>query len=201
MAQDIKNLLKDYQPKSPKLSKGHEARFEALLDKELPKEKQSKVSFFWLKIAASVVIFFGLGYAGFQYFYEKPIDTTGEDIVNVSEEKNNTPETPVLTIGDLSPDLKKVEDFYVTGINMQLASLEKTPENKELVDGYLLRLEELDKAYLSLNKELNEVGPTEATISALIDNLQLRLELLFKLKNKLKELKNLDNENYNNLQA
>ena len=55
--------------------------------------------------------------------------------------------------------------------------------------------------YKLLNKELNEVGPTEATISALIDNLKLRLELLFKLKNKLKELKNLENEQFNNLEA
>ena len=85
MAQDIKNLLKDYQPKSPKLSKGHEARFEALLDKELPKEKQSKVSFFWLKIAASVVIFFGLGYAGFQYFYEKPADADTNKIATIRQ--------------------------------------------------------------------------------------------------------------------
>ncbi|MCB0457805.1 MAG: hypothetical protein KDC91_08685, partial [Flavobacteriaceae bacterium] len=82
-----------------------------------------------------------------------------------------------------------------------LASLQRTPENEELINGYLQRLEELNNAYTLLNKELNEVGPSEATIAALIDNLQLRLELLFKLKNKLKELKNLENETISNIQA
>ena len=52
------------------------------------------------------------------------------------------------------------------------------------------QLDELDNEYAVLNDELNTIGPTEATITALIDNLKLRLELLFKLKNKLKELKN-----------
>jgi len=59
----------------------------------------------------------------------------------------------------------------------------------------------LDNAYKTLNTELNEVGPSEATITALIDNLQLRLELLFKLKNKLKELKTLENETISNMEA
>ena len=61
----------------------------------------------------------------------------------------------------------------------------------------MARLAELDIEYNKLNNELNEVGPTEVTITALIENLQLRLELLFKLKNKLKELKNQNNEDYN----
>ena len=51
------------------------------------------------------------------------------------------------------------------------------------------RLDVLNNDYLLLNKELNESGPNEANVNALIDNLKLRLELLFKLKNKLKELK------------
>ncbi|MEZ4875121.1 MAG: hypothetical protein R2793_06660 [Flavobacteriaceae bacterium] len=196
MAQDIKELLKDYQPDTPKLSKGHEARFEQKLETLFSEKKERKPLLFWMKIAAIIVVSLGLGYAGVQYFSQKP--NTGNDLV---ETGNETTEEPLITLGDLSPDLKKVEDFYVTGINVQLASLQKTPENEELVNGYLQRLEELNAAYKKLNTELNEVGPTEATITALIDNLQLRLELLFKLKNKLKELKNLANENTQNMQA
>ena len=56
------------------------------------------------------------------------------------------------------------------------------------------QLSELDKEYKNLSIELNKVGPTEATITALIDNLKMRLELLFKLKNKLNEFKTQENE-------
>ena len=194
MAQDIREMLKDFRPEGPKLSEGHETRFEKSLETAFSKRKRNS-SFFWVKIAASVAILLSVAYFGFDYFVTK--GSTGTEIVDTP----TINETPIITIGDLSPDLKKVEDFYVTGINQQLASLNRTPENEELINGYLQRLEELNTAYTKLNEELNEVGPSEATITALIDNLQLRLELLFKLKNKLKELKNLENETITNIQA
>ena len=119
----------------------------------------------------------------------------GNNSENVKED------TQQLTLADISPDLKKVQDYYMTGINVQLASLKITDENKELVDGYMERLAELDKEYTALNAELTKVGPTEATVTALIDNLKLRLDLLFKLKNKLKELKNQDNDAFKTIQS
>jgi hypothetical protein len=106
-----------------------------------------------------------------------------------------------ITLGDLSPDLKKVEDYYMTGINVQLASLKFTEDNKALIEGYMRQLSELNDEYKNLNAELNTNGPSEATITAMIDNLKLRLELLFKLKNKLKELKNQKDEKINPIQT
>ncbi|MGI9552700.1 MAG: hypothetical protein ACR2MT_15965, partial [Aurantibacter sp.] len=72
-----------------------------------------------------------------------------------------------------------------------------TVANKGLVDSYLEQLSELDEEYRRLNVELNEIGPNDQTINALIQNLQLRLELLYKLKNKLNELKSSENEQDN----
>jgi hypothetical protein len=82
-----------------------------------------------------------------------------------------------------------------------LASLQVNDENNELIDGYLERLTELDTEYSKLNNEMNLNGPSEETVTALIDNLKFRLELLFKLKNKLKELKNLNNEEFSSIQS
>ena len=61
-----------------------------------------------------------------------------------------------------------------------------TPETKALFDGYLLQLNELDKEYQKLSLELTESGPSELTVNALIDNLKLRLNLLYRLKSQLK---------------
>jgi hypothetical protein len=194
MGQDIRKMMKDYQPGTSKLSKGHEARFETRL-KAASSEKPQLGIYMWMKIAAVVVAVFAVG--SFVYFSIN--DGVESNAITTTENNSNTEEIAdtAITLGDLSPDLKKIESYYTTGINVQLASLHVTDDNKELVDGYLTRLAELDEAYKKLNKELNEVGPTEVTITALIDNLQLRLELLFKLKNKLKELKNQNNEDYN----
>ena len=91
------------------------------------------------------------------------------------------------TLCDLSPNLKKVEDYYLASINLELSKIEVTPRNKELFDGYVDRLQELNTEYQNLTIELNENGPLEETIDALIDNLKLRLSLLSRLKEQLIE--------------
>ena len=196
MAQDIRKMLKEHTDESPKLSKDHEARFEAKLAEAFPQEK-SNTSFFWMKIAAVGILLLSIGYFGYQQLSNQDmVDTT---IADTTENTENNPNQ--FTLGDISPDLKKVEDFYLNGINVQLASLQMNDENKELIDGYMERLSELDTEYSMLNKEMNENGPSEETVTALIDNLKFRLELLFKLKNKLKELKNLNNEEFSSIQS
>ncbi|NNL32405.1 MAG: hypothetical protein HKO80_04275, partial [Flavobacteriaceae bacterium] len=92
------------------------------------------------------------------------------------------------SLGEISPQLKKVEDYYLANINLELSKLEYSPENKELFDGYVSRLGELSTAYEQLSQELLNNGPNEQTVTALIDNLKMRLNLLYRLKEKLNEL-------------
>ena len=195
MAQDIRKMLKEQASKSPELSTGHEARFEAKLAKAFAKDKPNS-NFFWLKIAAVGILLLSIGYFGYQQMSNTKVETL---VADTSEETENNANQ--FTLGDISPDLKNVEDFYLNGINVQLASLQITDENKELMDGFMARLDELNTEYSILTKEMNEQGPSEETVNALINNLKLRLELLFKLKNKLKELKNIDNEEFNSIQS
>jgi uncharacterized protein YeeX (DUF496 family) len=77
---------------------------------------------------------------------------------------------------------------------MELSEIEISDDNKAMVDGYMERLAQLNKEYLELNKELNTIGPNDQTIAALIRNLQLRLELLYKLNDQLNSLKSSENE-------
>jgi len=204
MAQDIKKMFKDYEPEQPKLREGHKARFEARLDtvfsESLTEKKSTSIP--WLNIAAMLVVLLAVSFFGYQQLAKntsvtEPLDTT--IVENTSGEENGN--APKLTLADISPDLKKVEEFYMAGINVQLASLKITDDNRDLVDGYMQRLAELDREYTLLNAELSKVGPTEATVTALIDNLKIRLDLLFKLKNKLKELKNQNNEKFETIQT
>ena len=92
------------------------------------------------------------------------------------------------SLGDISPDFKKVEDYYLANINIELSKVKQTPENKELFDGYVMRLAELNQEYKRLSVELTDHGPNELTVSALIDNLKLRLNLLYRLKEQLNDL-------------
>lgn len=177
MAQDLRNLFEeDTQEQYIKMSEGHDARFLQKLDKELPKKKDfSRFSF--LNIAASVIVLLGMCYGAFQFF-QTPVDPDKPVVVE---------NTDLKTLGDMSPDLKKVEDYYLASINLELSKVQLTPQNKELFDGYVERLKELNEEYDRLTVELNENGPNEETLEALIDNLKFRLNLVMRLKEKLQE--------------
>jgi len=189
MAQDLKELFKNDRKvadRDHKLKQGHTARFLEKLAEELPSRKKS--SYGWLKIAASVAV---LLTASIFYFNRDPdLDTTLTDPVVDNEAIKRT----TLSLGDLSPDLKKVEDYYVANINLALSELEVSQESKEMTDGFMQQLSKLNEEYRRLNTELNTQGPNDQTITALIKNLQLRLQLLQKLKTKLNELKSSKNE-------
>ncbi len=166
---------------------GHEMRFEKRLDDAFPEKKRT--AFTWWAVAASVVVLLGFGIWLYRPMPDLP-ETEEQQIVD----RDTLRSAPSLSLGDLSPDLKKLEQYYTANINLELSRLDISGENKEVADDYLARLRELDAEYQDLVRELNEVGPNEETISAMIRNFQIRLELLQKLKSKLNELKQSNNE-------
>ena len=184
MARDIRKLFEEEQKDSqPKMSEGHEARFLKKLDDVLPVKTSIKKRFNVLQIAAGIVILIGLGFGASKFFRNETIVPT-EIVDNENPSKNDQ----LKSLGDISPDFKKVEDYYLANINLELSKVKQTPENKELFDGYVVRLAELNQEYKRLSVELTQHGPNELTVSALIDNLKLRLHLLYRLKEQLNDL-------------
>ncbi|QDO94108.1 hypothetical protein FNB79_08990 [Formosa sediminum] len=187
MAQDIRDLFKadSIHQNDERLAEGHEARFLKKLNETFPSEPV-KSKFNWWSVAASIVIVFGVCVGGYTFYNSNQVEVENTPTVTSTED---TPKSKIKTLGDLSPDLKKVEDYYLASIHTELSKVELTPNNKELIDGYIQRLEELSEEYKKLSIELTETGPSELTINALIDNLRLRLNLLYRLRDQLKELK------------
>ncbi|NVN18851.1 hypothetical protein GUA46_10905 [Muricauda sp. HICW] len=193
MARDLREIFeKERKQKSFKMTEGHEDRFFSKLEKELPKDPpKRKVISLWMQIAASVVVAVGLSV---YYFNNNGGTVEPDEKITVVDKETPGNEAQGISLGDLSPDLKKIETYYTTNINLQLSELADDPGNKELVGSYMDRLAELNKEYQRLNEELNDFGPNDQTIGALINNLQLRLQLLQKLKSKLNQLKSSKNE-------
>lgn len=177
MARDIRELIKDDKITHEKMPENHQEKFLKKLDEAMPVVNKSK--FNGMRIAASVVLLIGLSFSAFKYFQPKNDKPTEVVTTETVETK---------TLGDVSPGLKKVEDYYLASINLELSKMKYTPETKDLFDGYLLQLDELDKEYKRLSTELTESGPSELTVNALIDNLKFRLNLLYRLRDQLKTL-------------
>lgn len=189
MAQDLRKLFEgEHKKEDFVMNEGHEKRFMDLLEKEFPTNR--KPSFLILRIAAALLVLISVG--TFLYMNGKEGDIKTTVVVKGPIVETNTG----ISLGDLSPDLKKVENYYVANINLELSKLNISRDNKELVDSYMERLSELNLEYKTLNTELNQIGPNDQTISALIKNLQFRLQLLQKLKKKLNEVQSSKNEQY-----
>jgi len=187
MAQDLKKLFEEQRKKKPySMKSGHEERFLEKLEGTLHKKRNS---IYVLKIAASVVIMLGLA----SYFFINNNAEINPDTTIVNNKDSEDIKSKI-SLGNLSPDLKKIENYYTTNISIELASLTVSDGNKDIIDSYMEELGGLDEEYKKLNIELNEIGPNDQTIEALIQNLQLRLELLKKLKEKLNQLKLSKNE-------
>ncbi|GAA4974718.1 hypothetical protein [Algibacter aquimarinus] len=182
MARDIRELFKDDKMAYEKMPENHQERFLKKLDEALP-EASKKTKYSWFSIAASVVVLLGLSIGLYNFLQVKPDVSPAVAAVNEANTK---------TLGDVSPGLKKVEDYYLASINLELSKIKPTDETKDLFDGYLSQLNELDNEYQRLSLELTEAGPTELTVNALIDNLKFRLNLLYRLRSQLEQLSTSD---------
>ena len=190
MEQDLREMFnKEKREQKFTIINGHEERFLEKLQQSSPEDKKTNRA--WMKVAASIIVILSVGVGYFLLNENNIIKNTvvGNDPINEKQTE--------FTFGDLSPDLKKVENYYVANINLELAKLEVSPDTKDLIDGFMEQLNNLNLEYKTLNAELKELGPNEQTITALIENLQLRLQLLQKLKRKLNELKLSKNEQIN----
>jgi len=197
MAQDIREMFNNGSLDKERLEKGHHKRFERKLDKEFGKEKEHN-SFLFLKVAAIFIIAIGVA---FFYFKSNNTPTENKMVNTIDVEKTNSVQKKDnIQLSEISPEFEKIENYYLAGINLELAKLEINADNKLLIDSFMVELSELDKEYQRLNMDLNETGINEQTVQAMINNLQLRLELLFKLKSKLNDLKKSKSTTYENAQ-
>lgn len=196
---DLRKMLKKAYESSGKMPEGHEERFLSRLKHDLPEKKIKRRYFSQArKIAASVLLLIGIGVA---FYAIRETGTPRTDNPVITDTGNPDEPASRISLGDLSPDLKKVEDYYMTAINWELSRIEVDEKDKRLFKGYMDRLAELNEEYQALNRELNNVGPNEQTVTALIDNLKMRLQLLYRLKEKLQELKNKKDEERSDLQV
>lgn len=184
MQQDIREKLKGYKEENIELSVNHTNKFEALLQKEMHQQKPKRNVFKWLSIAASIALLVSFGIQ----FYQTDNQTNREDTETSSVQEQ-------ITLGNISPEFQAIETYYTNVINLEISQLDLSEENKDIVDGYLLKIAKLSKEYKSLTKELNTNGVNDATIDALIRNLQLRAQLFQRMKKQLEQLKNLNTQN------
>jgi len=101
-----------------------------------------------------------------------------------------------MTLGQVSPQYKEVENYYVHQVNMMEGEivnvdLKNNPEQKTML---LKEMKSMDSTYVSLQKELKANPNDERIINAMIEHYQTKLEVMTYIVNQLKTIRN-DNQN------
>lgn len=106
------------------------------------------------------------------------------------------PTSKRMTLGQVSPQYKEVENYYVHQVNMMEGEivnvdLKNNPEQKTML---LKEMKSMDSTYVSLQKELKANPNDERIINAMIEHYQTKLEVMTYIVNQLKTIRN-DNQN------
>ena len=106
----------------------------------------------------------------------------------VDRNTNAIEEGPVLT-----EEFNQAENYYINLISekRQIIAEQLTPEQNEQ---FLVEIDQLDELYLELKKTYQTNASNDRVMDAMINNLQLRLEILDKQLEILQKIKNQNNE-------
>lgn len=174
----MKDLRKDFKYTDEKL-KMPEGHFESF-QKKLGVKSSGRPASDWIQKIAAVLI---LGILLSTYWFQ----------ADITEASANSVVDKTIDLNDISPELGNLETFFKASISYELATLEYG-NYEDVAFSYLDELEKIEEDYKQLHKDLHANGYNELIIEAMIENLQLRLELLQNLKLKLNELKTLSHE-------
>jgi hypothetical protein len=168
----FERLQGDFDIETPEL--GHERRFLKKLQQQDQNANDAKkpIALFawWKQIAAACVILLSLG------------------ILIGSNVDFGTTETSEIT---LSPEVEKSQVYFAALIDKELEKV-KAPEDedtKELIQDTMKRLERLEKDYENLKNQLIERGDDKRILHAMVNNFQLRIQLLESVLVQIDEIK------------
>ncbi|MCJ7447870.1 MAG: hypothetical protein MUO72_09265 [Bacteroidales bacterium] len=106
------------------------------------------------------------------------------------------PDRNRMTLGDVSPQYKEVENYYIHQVNLMENEIGTVnlSNNPEQMDMLRIEMKSMDSVYVQLQKELNANPNDERIINAMIEHYQTKVEVLSFVVNQLKAIRN-ENQN------
>ena len=169
MKRDIRDLFKEGEDGLKTLQEHHRAEFLEKLKKQ-PKRKPKR--FYWLSIAAILVIAL----------------TVGFNLIN---------NEPAEEVSPMLAQIEAVEAEYLEDIKSEWQSFIAVANDEVLIGRFKKRLDELSKDYQETSAQFKSDANNVLIIESLIDNLKTRLQILKDIQEHIKILnqKNEHNEN------
>jgi hypothetical protein len=101
-----------------------------------------------------------------------------------------------MTLGDVSPQYREVENYYIHQVNLMEDELGTVTLASDPEHNVMLRKEmkSMDSVYVQLQKDLKANPDDERIINAMIEHYQTKVEVISFILNQLKEIRN-ENQN------
>jgi hypothetical protein len=101
-----------------------------------------------------------------------------------------------MTLSDVSPQYKEVENYYIHQVNLMENELSSVTLSNDPAHNEMLKKEmkSMDSVYVQLQKDLKANPDDERIINAMIEHYQTKVEVMSYILNQLKELRN-ENQN------
>jgi hypothetical protein len=101
-----------------------------------------------------------------------------------------------MTLGQVSPQYKEVENYYVHQVNLMQSELlnidlKDNPEQKKMLTQ---EMKSMDSVYVQLQKDLKANPDDDRIINAMIEHYQTKVEVMSYIVNQLKAIRN-ENQN------
>jgi len=97
-----------------------------------------------------------------------------------------------MALGEVSPQYREVENYYLHQVNMMESELETITVMNDEEHTLMLRneMKSMDSVYVQLQKDLKANPDDERIINAMIEHYQTKVEVMSYILNQLKELRN-----------
>jgi hypothetical protein len=104
-----------------------------------------------------------------------------------------------MTLGDVSPEFKEVENYYVHQVNLMESEITNidlnNPDQKQLL---FKEMKSMDSVYVQLQKELKTNPDDERIINAMIEHYQTKVDIMTYVLTQLKTIRNENQMNSEN---
>lgn len=173
----FKTLEGSFDGETPR--EGHRDRFLSRLSEEAKGGTQRNDNPWWRNLSIAATIALLLASSVFIFRGEQSLDAQ---------------------VAEISPQASETSRHFAGLISVQIKELEQmsSPETKPLIDDTLTQLEMLDSDYKKLERDLVQGGDSKLILSAMITNFQTRIDLLREVMERVEEVKQFKNENYEN---
>ncbi|HRR93799.1 MAG TPA: hypothetical protein P5257_10470 [Bacteroidales bacterium] len=96
-----------------------------------------------------------------------------------------------MTLGDVSPQYREVENYYVHQVNMMEGEIRNAdfidPEQRQMLNN---ELKSMDSVYIQLQKDLKANPDDERIINAMIEHYQTKVDVMSFILEQLKAIRN-----------